>query len=108
MTVTPDGLLADALRLTEQMRDLAQNAAWDELARLERQRGGLLESCFTRHTRFQDRDLATQNIRKLLDMDQVILALGKARRAELATELDQLQQGRHATKAYTSTRRMSV
>ncbi len=108
MNATPDSLLLEALSLTEQMRDHARNADWDALARLEHQRGGLLESCFTRHTRFQDRDLATRNIRKLLEMDRAILDLGKAHRAELATELDQLQHARHATRAYATNRRMSA
>ncbi len=107
MSATPDSLLRQALRLTERMLAHARDAAWDELAQLERQRGGMLESCFTRHTRFQDRDLATRNIRKLLEMDRAILAQGKARRAQLATELDRLQHGRHANRAYANTRRLT-
>ncbi len=100
----PDALLADALRLSERMLAAARGRQWEQVAEMERLRAGVLQSCFGHDHRIQDRGLASRTIRKLLELDRAILALGRARRDQLATELDRLQQGRQASRAYASTR----
>ncbi len=102
----PDSQLSAALRLTERMLELARDADWEELARVERERAGVLESCFGHENHFRDKDLATRTIRKLLDLDRAIIALGEPRRRQLATELDQLQQGCHARRVYANARHL--
>ncbi len=58
--VVKDDLLEQVLLLTRQMREQAQQAAWEEAERTEVQRSRLIAECFDGEEAFGDQMLAGQ------------------------------------------------
>ena len=96
----PDTGLDEVLSLTAAMLDSARSQDWVTVANLEATRAVLLHEVFGqsgRHTPEQLADLA----RRVLDLDQELIAIGTQARDAVAGDLTQLRQVRRAHAAYS-------
>ncbi|KRT56512.1 flagellar protein FliT [endosymbiont of Ridgeia piscesae] len=98
--VVKDDLLEQVLLLTRQMREQAQQAAWEEAEQTEVQRSRLIAECFDGEEAFGDQRLAANKVQEIIRLDAEIMAIGERSRGEIRTQLNRLQQGRQVAKAY--------
>ena len=100
MSKKPDEVLAEALRLTQRMRGLADDASWDELATLETEQSVMLRACFESSPIFESRQKAENIVRQILQLNQEMLQLGQEAHLLVRDELQSINKGRNAAKAY--------
>ncbi len=95
-----DELLNTIVQLSDQMHELAGQGNWEEVVRLETERRDLIAVCFAKDNPFQDNELAARRIRRILDLDRGLMAMGEDHRGELGKTLQKVQRGRNAARAY--------
>jgi hypothetical protein len=83
------------LECSERMLAAATAGQWDDLVRLERERRGLLEDMFAPGTIVEPATL-----RRLVEINEEIVALGRAHRDELRRGLEDGRAQRRAADAY--------
>ena len=92
--------LIEALQLTQRMKKLADEGSWDELASLEKEQSTMLRACFEAGSMFENRQQAETTIRQILQLNQEILQLGQEAQLAVRRELQSINKGRNAAKAY--------
>ncbi len=95
-----DELLNTIVQLSYRMHELAGEGDWDDVVRLEEERRGLIEDCFSKDNPFQDNELAARRIRRILDLDRGLMAMGADHRVELGETMRKVKRGRNAARAY--------
>lgn len=101
MTIqTIESYASQALSCSQQMFLLAEKSEWDELGKLETQRAMLLESLFKHPSLPFLLARVADTLRKIIEIDQKTMALGKQARDTLKNEMSLLNQGRKAVSAY--------
>ncbi|MCG6969893.1 MAG: flagellar protein FliT [Gammaproteobacteria bacterium] len=75
------------LRISGNMRQLAQTLQWADLAHLEHKRQNLIKSFFSSPVAPEDAELVREGIYRILDMDQQIIFMGKRHRGEISNKL---------------------
>ena len=100
MSKKPDEQITGALQLTQQMKKLADEGSWDELASLEKKQSALLKACFESRPSFANRQQAETTVRQILQLNQEILQLGQEAQMAVREELQSINKGRNAAKAY--------
>jgi hypothetical protein len=91
--------LAAIVTLTELMLRTARDQDWLAVADQETRRRQLLAAVFAESQAFETQALKA-TIRRVLELDGEIVALGEASRHAIGGQLDRLQHGRRATLAY--------
>lgn len=94
------GLIEQALILSQQMFEAAGSADWERLIALESERQPLLPMIFAEELRALPEQSALQ-LQEMLDLDRQTVALSAQGRDQLGRELRTIAQGRQATNAYT-------
>ncbi len=95
-----DELLNAIVQLSHRMHDLAVEGNWNEVVRLEQERRDLIADCFAPDNPFQDNERAARRIRRILDRDRGLMAMGEDHKSELGATLQKVQRGRSAARAY--------
>jgi hypothetical protein len=93
-------VLSELERITRSMLEQAQCADWEQVATLEQARKSFSSHDFGVEDSTEDLRLIQTRLRKLIELDNQIMMLAKARRSELGVQLGLLNQGRKANKAY--------
>ena len=93
-----------ALSMTEDMLQRAQEGDWGALGALEIERRGIIESFFATQVPEQDAPYVADGIRALMALDQQIMALCKVARDDVAHKAGVVSQGRRAEAAYNANR----
>lgn len=88
------------LNISAKMRQLAQELQWENLARLENRRQGLIKSFFSSPVAIEDTEVIHEGIHRILDIDQQIISMGKKHREEIGGKLVDLRTHRKAVSAY--------
>ena len=100
MKKRPDDTLAAALLLTQRMKTLADDASWDELASLESEQSTMLRACFEPTPLFDNRQEAERVVGQIMQLNHEILQLGQEAHQVVRDELQSINKGRNAAKAY--------
>ena len=101
MTIqTIESYATQALSCSQQMYLLAEQSDWDELGKLESQRSMLLESLFNHPSLPMFLARVADTLRKIIEIDQQTISLGKQARQALKNEMILLSQGKKAVDAY--------
>jgi hypothetical protein len=93
--------LADILNMTDRMVLAADQSDWDTVGDLESERKRLIQSLFCDPLPASLMPDLAGGIRKVLEANKEIAALGGESRQKLAGELQQLNQRRKAQQAYS-------
>lgn len=92
--------------LTAGMRDAAAGGDWEEVARLDRERQAILAEMPKDAPALDDADSRAlqEDVRELVELDREVMGQAVALRDEAAGQVDTVQQGRKAQKAYEENR----
>ncbi|MDO9107076.1 MAG: flagellar protein FliT [Methylovulum sp.] len=94
--------LQQLITMSRFMLDKAKEDAWDELPVLEENRRALIRAFFLEPVRQVDTKIVSEGIQAILSIDNDIMALGVIKKLEIGQELQKMDQGKKAVKAYTS------
>ena len=97
---TIEGYASQALSCSLQMYLLAEQQDWDGLGKLEMERSLILESLFSHPSLPLLLAKIADTLRRIIEMDQKTMALGKQARQALKREMELLNQGKRAVDAY--------
>jgi len=97
---TIEGYASQALSCTEHMYLLAEQQDWDGLGQLEMERSQLLDALFNHPSLPSLLAKIADTLRRIIEMDQKTMALGKQARQTLKREMELLNQGKRAVDAY--------
>lgn len=97
---TIEGYASQALSCSQQMYLLAEQADWEGLGRLEKERALLLDSLFDHPSLPLWLARIADTLRQIIEVDQKTMALGKDARQALKREMELLNQGKRAVDAY--------
>jgi len=101
MTIqTLESYASQALSCSQQMFLLAEQEDWDGLGRLEIDRAMILDSLFNHPSLPLFLAKIADTLRKIIEMDQQTMALGKQARDSLTREMELLNHGKRAVDAY--------
>lgn len=101
MTIqTIEGYASQALSCSQQMYLLAEQEDWDQLIKLELERSVILDSLFNHPSLPNVLARIADTLRRIIETDQKIMALGKQARHALKKEMELLNQGKRAVDAY--------
>lgn len=89
-----------ALACTEQMYFLAQNEKWEDVSRLEAERLDLIETIFNHPTLPTMLGKLANTIRRIIEIDQMTISLGKDAHCALKKEMELLTQGKRVVDSY--------
>lgn len=95
-------LLKQALQLTEDMFQCAQNEQWDELTSLQQQRGDMLEHIFPLEPENENEQAKTV-LEQIIAVNQQTEVLCREARQALQVEISGLNKNKKAVAAYRST-----
>lgn len=93
--------LQHLIALTRAMLEHAQSSSWDEVIKLEAQRGELLSAFFLTPIQSELTAAVSEGIRLIMAIDQDIMALGRIEKDDAEQVLRQMGQGKKAVKAYS-------
>lgn len=99
-----DGQLQRIETLTHSLLVAARKGEWDQAIQLEAERRPLIEAYFSNLSTDEKAGLQS-SIRKILDADREIMELGRERHQLLGESLRDLNKGRQAMDAYSSSSR---
>lgn len=94
--------LQHLISLTRAMLEHAQASSWDEVIKLEAQRGELISAFFLSPIQSELTATVSEGIRLIMAFDQDIIALGRIEKYDAEQVLRQMGQGKKAVKAYGS------
>lgn len=100
MPLAREQLLDQALQLSQRMHDLGVEEQWEDVVELEPQRRELLERAFA--TRAPVSEALAERVRKILDLDKVLVARSLEARDKMGEQLGVLNKGRKVSRAYQS------
>ncbi len=92
--------LTELVELGAAMLDAARDGRWSEVAEGEAARQALIRELFASAAGAEEGEGLARGIRRVLDMDREIMALGRSTMDDLAARLGDLRQGQHAHRAY--------
>lgn len=95
-----DQQLVEGLKLSRQIREMAQRGEWEEMPPLFEQRDHLLRDCFEHQDGFSDNEAATGVIQQILSIDQEMMKLNGQERERLMADMRGISKGRQAVNAY--------
>lgn len=84
------------------MLDNAKAGAWDEVSALEERRRELICAVFAEPPNPAYAKIISDGIQAIMAIDNDIMTLGMSRKLALGDELQKMDQGKKAVKAYTS------
>jgi len=95
--------LQQLIAMSRTMLDKAKEESWDEVFVLEEKRRELIGAFFSEPAQpAAYSEIVSDGIQAIMAIDHDIMALGAAKRLALAEELQKVDQGKKAVKAYTS------
>ncbi|HEC17350.1 MAG TPA: flagellar protein FliT [Sedimenticola sp.] len=95
-----DRSLRRILEQSRRLRKLAADGEWLEAEKLEAERRGLIQSCFSAGVSFGDGLVAARRIQEIIDLDAEVLEMAAQARVSIGRALGRFQRGRQATRAY--------
>ncbi len=98
-SIQRNGLLTEALQVTEEMASLGDAGEWSAVVEKEMQRRVLLEQAFAGNHKPADEQMAA-TINAILALDKQLMRQGQVARDEVAAELGKMKKGRKGAKAY--------
>ncbi|MFZ4503656.1 MAG: flagellar protein FliT [Methylovulum sp.] len=93
-------VLQEVLALTTLIHTKAYQDEWDEVIELETKRRTLITACFAQTLPDHLAEKFDNAITAIVNMDQEVMALGTQKMTEYSVELQKLDYGRKAVKAY--------
>ncbi len=93
-------VLQEVLALTTVIHTKAYQDEWDEVVELEAKRRALITACFAQTLPDLIAEKVEHAITTIIKMDQEVMALGTQKMSEYSTELQKLDYGKKAMKAY--------
>lgn len=93
--------LQHLISLTRAMLEHAQSSSWNEVIKLEAQRGELISAFFLTPIKSELTATVSEGIRLIMAIDQDIMALGRIEKHDAEQVLRQMDQGKKAVKAYS-------
>ena len=90
------------------MGEEARGDEWENVRELEQERQKLIDSCFPLDESTENPQLASEQIKSILELDKQLMALAKNQQQTLSDTLAKLSQGRQATKAYQDVGKQEV
>lgn len=93
--------LATAVRLSGAMLEASRQHEWTQFAALEAQRTQVLEALFSTVTETQANASLSPGIRKILSIDEEIIAICEAVKKDCADELATISKSRQVHDSYT-------
>lgn len=97
--------LQSVVLLTRQMRQQAEAQQWEQVQLLEEQRRPLISAAFPVRHPIADPSAVAEAIREIIELDRQTMELGSGLKQEMGNLLGQINQGRHATRAYRAVAR---
>ncbi|TAL45932.1 MAG: flagellar protein FliT [Methylovulum sp.] len=95
--------LQQLIAMSRIMLDKAKDESWDEVFVLEEKRRELIGAFFSEPAQpAAYSKIVSDGIQAIMAIDNDIMALGASKRLALAEELQKVDQGKKAVKAYTS------
>ncbi len=93
-------LLQQVVELSREMLAVAEAERFDRLPEMEAQRHALIERCFGPDVEAADDDQVSEQIVRILDMDERLAAMVKGERDAIAQDVKTLRRGREVVKDY--------
>ena len=100
MTTESLQTLTELERITRMMLNRAECAAWEHVEALEQERKTILQHDLGQINSPVDHLPSQARLRKIIELDNQVMALARTRRQELSKQLDRLNRGRKASRAY--------
>lgn len=97
---TIEGYASQALTCSQQMYLLAEQEDWEALSKVETERSQILHSLFDHSAMPALLSRIAEPLRRIIELDQKIIALGKQARETLKGEMELLKLGKRAVDAY--------
>ncbi|MEP5765414.1 MAG: flagellar protein FliT [Halieaceae bacterium] len=98
---TPNTAMARLLRCTERMLECAEAGDWLAIELLEKERNQEMATCFNSRMENDDSSLMSDSIAALLVLNDKLVTRVAAARGRILGEVQELQQGRAASAAYS-------
>lgn len=95
-----EGYASQALSCTQQMYLMAGRQDWEGLTKLEKERSLILDSLFSHPSLPFVLAKIAGTLRRIIELDQKTIALGKHAQQALKSEMELLNQGKRAVDAY--------
>ena len=92
--------LIELERMTRLMLEQAQLAAWQQVEAIEEQRRNILRCGFTLTEPLQEPLKIQTHLKKIIELNNQVMALAGTCREELGINLSRFSQGRKANQAY--------
>ncbi len=97
--------LQSIVELTRQMRERAEAQQWETVQQLEERRRPLIAAAFPVRHPIASPDEVAEAVREIIELDRQTMSLGNGLKNEMGSLLGQINQGRHATRAYRAVAR---
>lgn len=94
--------LHQLIALSRAMLEKAQEDSWGEVIDLEAERSGLIETFFLEPVPQEFAVEVEAGIRSIIAMDIDVMELGKREKLDLVGNLQKMEQGKKAVRAYSS------
>ena len=94
--------LQELIAMSRTMLGKAQEDAWDEVFSMEEKRREWIRTYFLEPIQQAATQIVAEGIQEIIAIDSEIMALGAQKKLELGLELQKMDQGKKAVKAYTS------
>lgn len=94
-------MLDQILQQTQLMLENAQEGAWEDVIEIETERREVLERFFAEPVDQSNAESVSKGLKYIMECDKKIMELGSVTKDALADDLNKMDQGRKAVKAYT-------
>lgn len=98
-------MLQSITALSRRLVSLAQSDDWPEAESVEAERQVLIQQYFSKSPGDQDPEQDRQALQILLDLNEKVMGMLRDRRQSLISDLQSIEEGRIAARAYSSNRK---
>ena len=99
-----DSVLESITALSRRLVSLAQSDNWSEAESVEAERQALIRQYFSESLEEQDPEQHRQALQILLDLNMRVMGMLRERRQNLISDLQSIEEGRIAARAYSNNR----